>query len=104
MVTTRGTDDFDFDAFNGLQLKCLNILSFSILTSVIFYLKPMPLFFPENLKRTLERNGNLLLFKSVNPIMYIFTVSISLDIFRKFVLKIQAGIHAKSDFLKYVYV
>ena len=65
----NGIDHFDFDAFKG-QLS--NILRFSI-TAVISFWMPISAS-SDNLKRTQERNGNLLLFKSVNPILDIFTV------------------------------
>ena len=62
-------DRFDFDAFKG-QLS--NILRFSVTAVIVFW---MPISASsDNFKRTQERNGNLLLFKSVNPILDIFTV------------------------------
>ena len=59
----------------------------------------------DNLKRTQERNGNLLLFKSVNPTLDIFSVlyqsgsnlRISLGCF----LEIQVDIYSQFDILNF---
>ena len=96
----NGIDHFDFDAFKG-QLS--NIFRFSITAVIVFW---MPISVSsDNVKRTQERNGNLLLFKSVNPTLDIFSVlyqsgsnlRISLGCF----LEIQVDIYSQFDILNF---
>ena len=97
VATANGTDHFDFDAFKG---QLANIFRFSNIAVIVFW---MPISVSsDNLKRTQERNGNLLLFKSVNPTLDIFSVLyqsgwVSLGCF----LEIQVDIYSQFDILNF---